>query len=504
MESCLKSKSAPKLERKYVEKNRRKHMKNLYNQLHSMIPTHASTSKAKMKVPDQIDAAVNYIESLKMNLEKSKQHLKELKLGPKRAQSLNATNEPGPSTKSPTQIEFHEMGLDVVVVLITGLDNIATFNNIIRLCHREEGVEVVSTSFKLNGDSTLQIYRETKVHINRNSTMKFTATTLCDKMKELIYGPSCNNDRESNLHCIVESKLLGFNALELNESSTMKFRDTIVCDKTKELVYEKSCNNDMEFNLHLRDDIVEFERLESDVLELNKSATMKFKATTMCDNSKELIHGPSYNNDMNSNLHLWDDIVESEMLGFDALEQHRSSTMEFRATTICDNSKELVHGPPCNDDMDSNLHLWDDIVESKMLGFGTLEVHRSSTMEFRAITICDNSKELVHGPPCNNDTDSNIHLWDDIVESEMLGFDALELNKSSTMEFGATTMSDNSKELIHGPSCNNDMDSDLHLWNGIFESELLGFDALELMPTPSQIPNMPSNYVQNVYETASF
>ncbi|WMV49035.1 hypothetical protein MTR67_042420 [Solanum verrucosum] len=46
MENCLKSKLAPKLERKYVEKNRRNHMKNLCNQLHSMLPTtHASTSK---------------------------------------------------------------------------------------------------------------------------------------------------------------------------------------------------------------------------------------------------------------------------------------------------------------------------------------------------------------------------------------------------------------------------------------------------------------------------
>ncbi|XP_055807046.1 uncharacterized protein LOC129875845 [Solanum dulcamara] len=51
-----------------------------------------------MAVPDQIDAAMNYIESLKMNL-KNKKHLEELKMGLKRAQSLNPTNEPGPSTK---------------------------------------------------------------------------------------------------------------------------------------------------------------------------------------------------------------------------------------------------------------------------------------------------------------------------------------------------------------------------------------------------------------------
>ncbi|XP_055808469.1 transcription factor bHLH162-like [Solanum dulcamara] len=219
MERRLMSKLAPKLERKYVEKNRRNHMKNLCNQLHSMLPTHPSSSKeTTMAVPDQIDAAVKYIESLKMKLEKSKKHLKDLKMGPKRDQLLNATNEPGPTTKSPPQIEFHEMGPNMVVVLITSLENIATFNKIIRLCHKE-GVEVVSTSFKLNGNSTLQISHETKVQINRSSTMEFKATSLCDKMKELIYGPSCSNDMESHQHLwdyIIESGLIEFNTEELS------------------------------------------------------------------------------------------------------------------------------------------------------------------------------------------------------------------------------------------------------------------------------------------------
>ncbi|KAG5579182.1 hypothetical protein H5410_049809 [Solanum commersonii] len=33
-----------------------------------------------------------------------------------------------------------------------------------------------------------------------SSKMEFRATTLCDKMKELIYGPSHGNDMESQLH----------------------------------------------------------------------------------------------------------------------------------------------------------------------------------------------------------------------------------------------------------------------------------------------------------------
>ncbi|XP_016544109.2 transcription factor bHLH162-like [Capsicum annuum] len=215
MERSLKSKIVQKLERKDVEKNRRNHMKNLYNQLHSMLPTHASTSKeTTMTVSDLIDATVNYVKSSKMNLEKSKKDLEELKLGKKRAQSLNAANEPSSSTKSTSQIEFHEMGPNMIVVLITGLYNIATFNNIIRLCHETEGVEVLSTNFQLNGNSTLQISFETQVQIDTNSTMEFKATTLCDKIKELIYGPSCNNDMIISQQHLWDYKI-EFDALEL-------------------------------------------------------------------------------------------------------------------------------------------------------------------------------------------------------------------------------------------------------------------------------------------------
>lgn len=59
------------------------------------------------------------------------------------------------------------------------------------------------------------------------------------------------------------------------------------------------------------------------------------------------------------------------------------------------------------------------------------------------------------------------------------------------MEFRTTTLCDKMKELIYGPSCNNEMESNLHFWDYIIESEWLGFDALELLPTPSENPNMP-------------
>lgn len=67
------------------------------------------------------------------------------------------------------------------------------------------------------------------------------------------------------------------------------------------------------------------------------------------------------------------------------------------------------------------------------------------------------------------------------------------MNKSST------TLFDKMKELIYGPSHDgNDVDSQLHLWDYKIE-----FDALELLPTTSQNPNMYS-YMQNIYEIPTF
>ncbi|XP_009801965.2 transcription factor bHLH162-like [Nicotiana sylvestris] len=208
MESGLRSNSAPKLERKYVEKNRRNNMKNLYNQLYSLLPNHAS--KETLTLPDQLDTATNYIKSLETKLKKKKKYMEELRISRKRPQSFNATNsEPSSSTKSLIpHIEFHEMSPTMFVVLITGLDNLATFYNVIQLLH-EEGVEVVYSNFSLNGNSMLQISLETKM--DKNSTMEFRATTLFDKLKELLYGSSRKNYMESHLHLweyIFESELM--------------------------------------------------------------------------------------------------------------------------------------------------------------------------------------------------------------------------------------------------------------------------------------------------------
>lgn len=95
-------------------------------------------------LPDQIDEAVKYIESLEMKLKKSKEK-KETLSGRKRSHSCTS------EFKSP-QLEIHEMGSTLDVVLITGEDDKFIFHEIIRLIH-EEGAEVLNANFSVFGNS---------------------------------------------------------------------------------------------------------------------------------------------------------------------------------------------------------------------------------------------------------------------------------------------------------------------------------------------------------------
>ncbi|XP_015165308.1 uncharacterized protein [Solanum tuberosum] len=164
------SNSAARLEKKYVEKNRRNNMKILFNHLYSVLPPHPSQLQEAMTLPDQIDAAITYIKSLEIKLEKSKMQLEKLRTKPK---------------LSSPQIEIQEMSPTMDLILITGLDNLAMFYNIIRLLH-EEGFEVMDSSFSLHGNSKMQIFHETKVI--GNSTMVYR------RVKELLNGSSSSDD----------------------------------------------------------------------------------------------------------------------------------------------------------------------------------------------------------------------------------------------------------------------------------------------------------------------
>ncbi|CAN4094134.1 unnamed protein product [Withania somnifera] len=182
--------SSPKLEKKYVEKNRRNNMKNLFNQLYSLLPPHPF--QETMALPDQIDAAIAYIKSLEMKLEKSKMQLE--KLRSKKSPNLlcMANHDPtrSPSKSSSPQIEIHEMNPTMDLILMTGLDNLAMFNNIIRLLN-EEGFEVINANFSLHGNCLMQIFHETK--ILGNSTTEWRVTRVYRRLKELVYGSSSSS-----------------------------------------------------------------------------------------------------------------------------------------------------------------------------------------------------------------------------------------------------------------------------------------------------------------------
>ncbi|TMW88051.1 hypothetical protein EJD97_019091 [Solanum chilense] len=198
--------SAPRLEKKYVEKKRRNNMKNLFNHLCSLLPPHPSQLQEAMTLPDQIDASITYIKNLEIKLEKSKMQLEKLRTKKRFNLLCMANHDPNPSISklSSPQIEVQEMSPTMDLILISGLDNLVMFYNIIRLFH-EENFEVINSNFSLDGNSMMQIFHETKVI--GDSTMVYR------RVKELLNGSSSNDDIiEALLHSWdneIQSEMLG-------------------------------------------------------------------------------------------------------------------------------------------------------------------------------------------------------------------------------------------------------------------------------------------------------
>lgn len=110
-------------------------------------------------MPDQIDEAVNYIKSLQRNVEKSKQK-KEMLTTRKRDLSFVSTS--GIFTSSRTklpQIEIHEMGQNMDIILVNGLENPLCFYEILQLLH-QEGAEVLHANFSATGNSMFHIMHQ--------------------------------------------------------------------------------------------------------------------------------------------------------------------------------------------------------------------------------------------------------------------------------------------------------------------------------------------------------
>ncbi|GAY34525.1 hypothetical protein CUMW_011940 [Citrus unshiu] len=147
--------SSSRTDRKTIERNRRNQMKALYSTLNSLVP-HQRPMEAT-SLPDQLDEATKYIKRLQTNLERMKER-KERLMGIEKPDAAAATSSSGNSSGTITtglrspQIEIHEMGSALEVVLTTGLDFQFMFIETIRLLH-EEGVEIVNASFNVVEDT---------------------------------------------------------------------------------------------------------------------------------------------------------------------------------------------------------------------------------------------------------------------------------------------------------------------------------------------------------------
>nr|WKE35141.1 basic helix-loop-helix family protein [Rosa persica] len=189
MDNTRATTSGTKVERRVIEKNRRNHMKILYSHLNSLLPN--QTSKEPLSLPEQIDEAINYIKTLESNLQKSTQKRDNLKFGRKRSYELcSGTFETRSATpaKSP-QIQIHENGSTLEVVLSTGLHNQFIFYDIIRILDQEQA-DVVHASFSASGDSILHLVR---AELGK-SMLDFGAARITGKLKRIVNGSASDEE----------------------------------------------------------------------------------------------------------------------------------------------------------------------------------------------------------------------------------------------------------------------------------------------------------------------
>ncbi|KAI3795307.1 hypothetical protein L1987_37958 [Smallanthus sonchifolius] len=164
-----------KPERKVIEKNRRDKMKFLYSQLFSLVPDHFK-SQGTVDISERVNETINYIESLRANIEKMKDK-----------------DSHGASTSQPHSIQIHEMSRDVDVVLITGLKNHSIFCHITRVLD-QCSTSVVQAHFSAIGPSTFHVHHKkieaTDIYRRLNGLLNGSS-----KMEELVtQAPPCNEE----------------------------------------------------------------------------------------------------------------------------------------------------------------------------------------------------------------------------------------------------------------------------------------------------------------------
>ncbi|KAG5033248.1 hypothetical protein JHK82_016812 [Glycine max] len=150
------------------------------------------TTQEALPLPDQVDEAINYIKSLEAKVkmaQEKKECLQGIRKRSRDCFSNNSTNFAATSAgfpKSP-QLEIHEVGSSLQVVLTCGLDHQFIFSEIIRMLH-EENIDVRSANSSLAGDSMLHV-----VHAEiPQSLLQFGATKVSQRLKRFVNG-SCSD-----------------------------------------------------------------------------------------------------------------------------------------------------------------------------------------------------------------------------------------------------------------------------------------------------------------------
>ncbi|XP_027172131.1 transcription factor bHLH162-like [Coffea eugenioides] len=182
------SASNTKTGKKISEKNRRDQMKSLCAELYRLLPNDISTGFCPL--PDKLGEAINHIKSMEKKLENYKEWKQKLLFGKRPCSSTSSESN---NSSKLTNVEVQEIGPDATVILISGMEEQASFYGIIPRLH-EEGFEVVNANFSNNGTSMLQVVHQ-KVGA---STSGSETTAVSKRLKELIHGYS-QGEVESNL-----------------------------------------------------------------------------------------------------------------------------------------------------------------------------------------------------------------------------------------------------------------------------------------------------------------
>ncbi|MCD7451230.1 hypothetical protein HAX54_010246 [Datura stramonium] len=153
--------AAEKPDRKTQEKNRRIEMKHLSSELLSLIPPHHST-KEVLTQQDQVDKAITYIGQLKERVDVLKRRKDEVVAQGTDDHSYKFM----PTTPVTTpMVEVRELGSTIEVIIICGLQNNFTLQEVIIILE-EEGAQVVTANYSTIGDKVFYTIH-TQVKITR-------------------------------------------------------------------------------------------------------------------------------------------------------------------------------------------------------------------------------------------------------------------------------------------------------------------------------------------------